>query len=342
MINFIETLINFFETMIIFRYQHLGLLPEHDHHAYPLELIEQLIIVAVATQDRQNKNKNKNESRNGGNGGAVRAVQYPGIKAGTRIFQNLYHRHLSQEYSVLVVRCVKTSLKTSFPAAGASPVVWNEAVPRKSFTLSHMRCFTTSTTLMFLRCFSLYSRFSNTDVLGCPSRFLDVSLLSLLSLFSQTAGVLVQSIAKDNSDSGKDCPPDPVDPTLFMQTLIVLNTFATTTSTALRHYTQGNKKNNRKNNNNNNNNNPPTTSIHALSTLASNVVNPVRCYVSRSTLSLLNLAEQIRRVHSVAMQVRHSRRTVVCGTVVCGTVGGTRDVPSSTGPTMKRHGWMVG
>jgi len=162
-----------------------------------------------------------------------------------------------------------------------------------------------------------------------------------LSLFSQTAGVLVQSIAKDNSDSGKDCPPDPVDPTLFMQTLIVLNTFATTTSTALRHYTQGNKKNNRKNNNNNNNNNnPPTTSIHALSTLASNVVNPVRCYVSRSTLSLLNLAEQIRRVHSVAMQVRHSRRTVVCGTVVCSTVGGTRDVLSSTGPTMKKD--MVG
>ena len=157
MINFIETLINFFGTMIISRYQHLGLLPEHDHHAYPLELIEQLIIVAVATQDRQNKNKNKNESRNGGNGGAVRAVQYPGIKAGTRIFQNLYHRHLSQEYSVLVVRCVKTSLKTSFPAAGASPVVWNEAVPRKSFTRSHMRCFTTSNTLMsfdVLRCLS--------------------------------------------------------------------------------------------------------------------------------------------------------------------------------------------
>ena len=69
--------------------------------------------------------------------------------------------------------------------------------------------------------------------------------------------------------------------------------------------------------------------------------------MSRSTLSLLNLAEQIRRVHSVAMQVRHSRHTVVCGTVVCGTVvcstvGGTRDVPSSSGPTMKRHGWMIG
>ena len=62
--------------------------------------------------------------------------------------------------------------------------------------------------------------------------------------------------------------------------------------------------------------------------------------MSRSTLSLLNLAEQIRRVHSVAMQVRHSRRTVVCGTVVCSTVGGTRDVLSSTGPTMKKD--MVG